>query len=60
MAMKTLNASAFRKQCLALLDRLPAEGLAITTSWEAYRVNLPPARQRGDMLSSGAKWDAES
>ena len=72
--MKNLNASEFRRQCLALLDRLPPEDILITRRGQPI-ARLTPVRKgsadligtlagkfeiRGDILSTGAVWDAES
>ena len=72
--MKRLNVSDFRKDCLSLLDELPAEGVLIT------KRGLPIARLtsvrknnagligklagileiNGDVMSAGERWDAQS
>jgi len=72
--MKQLNVSEFREQCLALLDRLPMEGLVITKRGRPI-ARLTPVREsngdligslagqlkiKGDILSTGEKWNAES
>jgi antitoxin (DNA-binding transcriptional repressor) of toxin-antitoxin stability system len=72
--MKNLKASEFRRQCLTLLNRLPPEGILITRRGLPI-ARLTPVRQdnadligklagkleiRGDILSTGAAWDAES
>jgi prevent-host-death family protein len=72
--MTSLNASEFRKQCLTLLDKLPAEGVLITRRGKPV-ARLTPVRKnnadligslagkleiRGDIFSTGEKWDAES
>jgi antitoxin (DNA-binding transcriptional repressor) of toxin-antitoxin stability system len=72
--MKSLNASAFRSQCLTLLDHLPPEGLVITRRGRPV-ARIAPLRDnnadligslagkfeiRGDILSTGTAWDAES
>jgi antitoxin (DNA-binding transcriptional repressor) of toxin-antitoxin stability system len=72
--MKSLNVSEFREQCLALLDKLPAEGVLITRRGKPI-ARVTPVRKnnadsigsmagmfeiRGDIFSTGEKWDAES
>jgi antitoxin (DNA-binding transcriptional repressor) of toxin-antitoxin stability system len=71
---KSWNVSEFRGQCLALLDQLPPEGILITRRGKPI-ARVTPVRQndadligelagkleiRGDILSTGAAWDAES
>lgn len=72
--MKHLNVSEFRKQCLALLDELPADGVLITKRGQPV-ARLVPVREndgdligslrgllkiKGDVFSTGEKWNAES
>ncbi len=72
--MRTISASKFKEQCLSLLDRLDADGIVITKHGKPVG-RLLPANQscasligslkgrikvRGDILSTGVKWDAES
>jgi antitoxin (DNA-binding transcriptional repressor) of toxin-antitoxin stability system len=72
--MKSLSASEFRRQCLALLDHLPPEGIVITRRGRPV-ARITPLRNnnadligklagkfqvRGDILSTGIEWDAES
>jgi antitoxin (DNA-binding transcriptional repressor) of toxin-antitoxin stability system len=73
--MKTLSASEFRRQCLALLEHLPPEGIVITRRGRPV-ARITPLRNsnnadligtlagkfevRGDILSTGVEWDAES
>ena len=72
--MKNLNASAFRSQCLALLDHLPPEGIVITRRGKPV-ARITPLHDnnadligslagkfeiRGDILSTGLDWDAQS
>ena len=72
--MKSLNVSQFREQCLALLDKLPPEGIVITRRGRPI-ARVTPVRKnnadligsmkgmfeiRGDIFSTGEKWDAES
>jgi len=72
--MKNLSASEFRRECLALLDHLPPEGIVITRRGRPV-ARITPVRSdnsdligklagkfeiRGDILSTGVAWDAES
>ena len=74
--MKTMGAAKFKEQCLALLDRLDAEGLIITKRGKPIARIVPYDREftdfigslrgkiqiRGDIMSTGVRWyaDAES
>ena len=72
--MKTIAAAKFKEQCLALLDRLEADGLVITKHGKPVAKLIPYARQsasligclegkieiRGDLLSTGEPWDADA
>ena len=72
--MQVIKASEFKARCLALLDRLDADGLLITKRGKPVARVLPPQADcagligclkgklevRGDLLSTGLKWDAES
>jgi len=72
--MKSLNASEFRKQCLSLLDKLPPEGIVVTRRGKAIARVMPMRKNnaasigslagmfeiKGDIFSTGEKWDAES
>lgn len=72
--MKSLKVSAFREQCLTLLDQLPSEGVLITRRGKPI-ARVTPIRNdnadligklagkfeiRGDIFSTGEDWDAES
>jgi len=71
--MKQLGAAKFKEQCLALLDHLEPEGVIITKHgrpvaklipWERESAQLIGSmkgkiRVKGDILSTGARWDAE-
>jgi antitoxin (DNA-binding transcriptional repressor) of toxin-antitoxin stability system len=74
LGMKQLNVSAFREQCLALLEALPAEGVLITKRGQPI-ARLVPIREndgdligslagqlkiKGNIFSTGEKWNAES
>lgn len=72
--MLQMNASKFKEQCLALLDNLDAEGILITkhgrpvarlipeTSGCASLIGSMKGRItiKGDILSTGVQWNAES
>lgn len=72
--MKSLNVSEFRRRCLPLLDRLPAEGIVITRRGQPIARVVPmrdnnagligsladQLKIQGDILSTGEAWDAES
>lgn len=72
--MKTMAAAKFKEQCLSVLDELSVEGLVITKRGVPV-AHLTPVRaagesllgllagtltSSGDLLSTGATWDAES
>ena len=72
--MKTIEAAQFKKQCLALLDRLDAEGLIVTKHGKPVARVVPYDQQcadligslqhkikiRGDILTTGRRWDADA
>ena len=72
--MKTMGAAKFKEQCLALLDRLDADGLVITKHGKPVARVLPYEREfnevigslrgkieiRGDILSTGLRWNADA
>jgi prevent-host-death family protein len=72
--MTTVSASRFKEQCLALLDNLDRDGLLITKHGKPVARLLPAESDcagligsmrgrikiRGDIFSTGLKWDAES
>ena len=71
--MKTIGASAFKAQCLSLLDSLTSEGLVITKHGKpvARVVPYPPEPKvmigclrdkiqvNGDILSTGVSWTTD-
>jgi prevent-host-death family protein len=74
MVMKTISATKFKEQCLALIERVRPEGILITKRGKPV-ARLVPAdvncadligsmkgefKVRGDILSTGIRWDAES
>jgi hypothetical protein len=72
--MEQLNASKFKEQCLALLDNLGPDGIVITKHGRAVaRLILISTdcadligsmkgriKVKGDILSTGIRWNAES
>jgi len=73
MVMKQLSASKFKEQCLALLDRVDAEGIVVTKRGKPVAKLIPfgadsaeligslkgKLRINGEILSTGIRWDAE-
>jgi prevent-host-death family protein len=71
--MKQIAAAKFKEQCLALLDEVGPDGIVITKHgkpvarlipFEADSASLIGSLSRkltikGDILSTGADWDAE-
>jgi len=71
--MNTIGATKFKEQCLAILDRLDAEGLVITKHGKPVAQLVPYPRPshrligslagkvqiHGDVLSTGARWDVD-
>lgn len=72
--MATVGAAKFKEQCLSLLDNLDPEGLVITKHGRPVALLVPYERRatlligslarkiaiRGDLLSTGAHWDAHA
>jgi prevent-host-death family protein len=50
--MKTLNVSAFRKHCLALLEELPPEGVVVTKRGRPIARVLPVREGDGDLIGA--------
>jgi prevent-host-death family protein len=73
LAMKRVAAAKFKEQCLAILDQLGPEGIVITKHGRPVARLLPAERAfadligslrgrirvRGDVLSTGLKWEAD-
>ena len=71
--MKTISATKFKEQCLALLDSVGPEGLVITKHGRPVAKLLPVGADsadligslkdrieiRGDIFSTGLRWDAQ-
>ncbi len=72
--MKTIKISEFKERCLALLEKLGPEGLVITKHGKPLAKVVPFERSsaelignlkdklkvKGDIMTTGVKWDAES
>ena len=72
--MKEIPAAKFKEQCLALLERVDPDGIVITKRGKPVAKLLPPGtdaasligslrgkiRIKGDILSTGLEWDAQS
>jgi len=71
---KSIGAAEFKEKCLALLDQVGPEGLIITKHGKPVARLVPLStgsaeligslkgkiRIRGNVLSTGLEWDAES
>jgi prevent-host-death family protein len=71
--MDTIGAAKFKQECLAILDRLGPEGVVITKHGKPIAKLVPiqtesttligslagKIRVRGDLLTTGLRWDAE-
>ena len=69
-----MNASKFKEQCLALLDHVDQEGIIITKHGKPVAKVIPirsscaeligsmkgKIKVKGNIFSTGLKWDAES
>ncbi len=69
--METIGAAKFKEQCLALLDRLDADGLVVTKHGKPVAKVIPFGQRdadligsmrglikvKGDILSTGFDWD---
>ena len=72
--MQTIGAAKFKEQCLALLDRLDADGLVVTKHGKPVARVLPYERRfapligslrdkirvRGDLQTTGLHWNADA
>ena len=50
--MKTIGATKFKEQCLALLDQLDAEGLVVTKHGKPVARVIPYDQQDADLIGS--------
>jgi prevent-host-death family protein len=74
VVVKIVPAAQFKAQCLSLLDRVGPEGIVITKHGKPVAKLVPVATDsatligslkgkltiKGNILSTGAKWNAES
>lgn len=72
--METIGAAKFKEQCLALLDRLDADGLVVTKHGKPVARVLPYERRfapligslrdkirlRGDLQTTDVRWNADA
>jgi antitoxin (DNA-binding transcriptional repressor) of toxin-antitoxin stability system len=72
--MKQMNASLFKEKCLSILDNLDPEGIVVTKRGKPVARVLPAEcgcadligsmkgklKVKGDIFSTGLKWNAES
>ncbi len=72
--MKSIGAAKFKEQCLALLDRLDADGLIITKHGKPVARVVPYDNEgaeligslrhkigiKGDVFTTGLRWDADA
>jgi prevent-host-death family protein len=71
---KTMGASEFKEKCLAVLEQVGPEGIVITKHGRPVAKLIPVEasygdligalkgrlRIKGDILSTGVRWDAQS
>jgi len=74
LAVKRVSAAKFKEQCLALLDRVYPDGILITKHGKPVAKLVPvhtddakligsfkgKIKIKGNILTAGVKWDAES
>jgi prevent-host-death family protein len=74
MTMRQISAAKFKEQCLSLLDEVDNDGIVITKRGKPVAKLIPLAgdsssligslrskiRIKGDLLSTGVEWDAQS
>jgi len=72
--MKTIGAAKFKEQCLSLIEKVDNDGIIITKHGKPMAKLVPIEVQsadligrmkgrieiKGDILSTGLKWNAES
>jgi prevent-host-death family protein len=72
--MKQMPAAKFKEQCLAILDEVDEEGIVITKRGKPVAKLIPIRAEsadligalkgkleiKGDIISTGARWHAES
>lgn len=74
MSPKTIGAAQFKEKCLAILDEVGPEGIVVTKHGKPVAKLIPieadsadligslkdEIEVKGDVLSTGVKWNAES
>ncbi len=74
MSAKTIGAAQFKERCLAILDEIGPEGIVVTKHGKPVAKLIPiqtesadmigslkdEIEDKGDILSTGATWNAES
>ena len=74
MSARTIGAAQFKEQCLAILDELGPEGVVVTKHGKPVAKLIPievdsadligslkdEIEIKGNILSTGVKWSAES
>ncbi len=72
--MRVIPAAKFKEQCLALLEQVDPDGIVITKRGKPIAKLIPlgadsatligslrgKLKIKGDIMSTGVKWDAES
>ena len=72
--MKQIAAAKFKERCLSILDRVDPDGIVITKRGKPVAKLIPirtasagligslkgKLKIKGDILSTGARWDAQS
>jgi len=74
MSTRTIGAAQFKERCLAILDEVGPEGIVVTKHGKPVAKLIPISADsadllgslkdeieiKGDILSTGVKWNAES
>ncbi len=74
MSPKTIGAAQFKEKCLAILDEVGPEGIVVTKHGKPVAKLIPieadsadligslkdEIEVKGDVLSTGVRWNAES
>ena len=74
MSVKTIGAAQFKERCLAILDEVGPEGIVVTKHGKPVAKLIPieadsadligslknEIEVKGDILSTGVTWNAES
>lgn len=73
LVMREISAAKFKEQCLAILDQVEEEGIVITKRGKPVAKLIPiraasaeligslkgAVRIKGDIMSTGVRWDAQ-